>query len=138
MDRLVLERKLESLRRCLVRVRSRCPATLPELVQDLDAQDVLVLNLSRAVQLCVDMAAHLLTELELPPPSTMGEAFTRLAEAQVIDAALAQAMRRAVGFRNLAVHNYDAIDWAIVFAIATNHIGDFERFARKVAERLAE
>jgi hypothetical protein len=48
VDRLVLERKLESLRRCLVRVRSRCPATLPELVQDLDAQDVLVLNLSRA------------------------------------------------------------------------------------------
>ncbi len=28
MDRLVLERKLESLRRCLVRVRSKCPARL--------------------------------------------------------------------------------------------------------------
>jgi uncharacterized protein YutE (UPF0331/DUF86 family) len=45
-------------------------------------------------------------------------------------------MRRAVGFRNLAVHNYDAIDWAIVFAIATTYLGDFEQFARKVAERL--
>lgn len=138
MDRLVLERKLESLRRCLVRVRSRCPATLPKLVQDLDAQDVLVLNLSRAVQLCVDMAAHMLTELELAPPSTMGEAFSRLSEAQVIDADLALAMRRAVGFRNLAVHNYDAIDWAIVFAIATQHLDDFARFARQVAQRLAD
>ena len=136
MDRLVLERKLESLRRCLVRVRSKCPASLPELLGDVDAQDVLVLNLSRAVQLCVDMAAHLLSELELPPPNTMGETFTRLAEASVIDATLAQAMRRSVGFRNLAVHNYDEIDWAIVFAIATLHLDDFERFAQGVTERL--
>lgn len=136
MDRLVLERKLESLRRCLVRVRSKCPASLPELLGDVDAQDVLVLNLSRAVQLCVDMAAHLLSELELPPPNTMGETFTRLAEASVIDTSLAQAMRRSVGFRNLAVHNYDEIDWAIVFAIATQHLDDFERFAQRVTERL--
>jgi uncharacterized protein YutE (UPF0331/DUF86 family) len=132
----VLERKLESLRRCLVRVRSKCPATLPELLTDVDAQDVLVLNLSRAVQLCVDMGAHMISELELPPPNTMGETFTRLAEASVIDASLAQAMRRSVGFRNLAVHNYDEIDWAIVFAIATLHLDDFERLAQRVAERL--
>ncbi|MBK6854417.1 MAG: DUF86 domain-containing protein [Burkholderiales bacterium] len=136
MDRVVLERKLESLRRCLARVRTRRPATLTELVADVDAQDVLVLNLSRAVQLCVDMAAHLLSELELPPPSTMGETFSRLAEAAMIDPELAQALRKAVGFRNLAVHNYDEIDWAIVFAISTSHLGDFEQFARQVAARL--
>ena len=29
-----------------------------------------------------------------------------------------------------AVHNYSAIDWAIVHAIATRHLGDFEAFAR--------
>lgn len=137
MDRLVLERKLESLRRCLARVRSRCPASLHDLLEDIDAQDVLVLNLSRAVQICVDIAMHLLAELELPPPSTMGEAFSHLADAGEIDTSLAQAMRRAVGFRNLAVHNYDTIDWAIVFAIATGRLGDFERFAQRVASKLA-
>jgi len=136
MDKVIVERKLDSLRRCLARLHAKAPSDVTQLRADIDLQDVLVLNLSRAVQLCVDMAAHLLTELELPPPGTMGEAFTRLAEAQVIDAPLAQAMRRAVGFRNLAVHNYDAIDWAIVFAIATTYLGDFEQFARKVAERL--
>lgn len=133
----MIERKLESLRRCLARVRSRCPATLPELIADVDAQDVLVLNLSRAVQLCVDMAAHLLTDLNLPPPSTMGETFSRLAEAGRIHPDLAQGMRRAVGFRNLAVHNYDDIDWGIVFAIATTHLADFDRFAHSVADHLS-
>jgi uncharacterized protein YutE (UPF0331/DUF86 family) len=45
-------------------------------------------------------------------------------------------LRRAVGFRNIAVHNYEAIDWAIVHAIARNHLVDFTDFARAVMSRL--
>lgn len=41
-------------------------------------------------------------------------------------------MKKAVGFRNLAVHNYDAINWAIVYALATQHLDDFKAFARAV------
>ena len=49
-----------------------------------------------------------------------------------------KARHERTGKWGISQPEYDAIDWAIVFAIATNHIGDFERFARKVAERLAE
>ena len=42
-------------------------------------------------------------------------------------------MKKAVGFRNIAVHNYESINWAIVFAIATEHLKDFEEFAAAVA-----
>lgn len=132
MDRLIVARKLESLQRCLERVRARTPPDAAALRGDLDAQDVLVLNLSRAVQLCVDLAAHRLAHLSLPPPETMGQAFDRLHEAGLLTDALALRMKRAVGFRNVAVHNYDAIDWAIVHAIATRHLGDFEDFARAI------
>lgn len=37
--------------------------------------------------------------------------------------------RGAVGFRNVAVHNYDRVDWAIVFAISTRYLDDFREFA---------
>ena len=37
-----------------------------------------------------------------------------------------------VGFRNMAVHNYEAINWAIVFAIATMHLQDFRKFGEAV------
>ena len=130
MDRLVLESKTESLRRCIARVQSKCPPTLQALEADVDAQDVLVLNLSRAVQLCVDIAMHRLTDLNTPAPQTMGESFSALAQLGIIDTDLCQRMRSAVGFRNLAVHNYDAISWAIVFAIATTHLDDFRAFAK--------
>lgn len=105
------------------------------LAADLDAQDVLVLNLSRAVQLCVDLASHVLSGLDLPPPETMGQAFERLQQAGLLEAELALQLRKAVGFRNIAVHAYDVLDWTIVFNIATRNFADFEAFARMIASR---
>jgi uncharacterized protein YutE (UPF0331/DUF86 family) len=133
MDRVVLDQKLESLRKCVARVQSKRPATLEALVTDVDAQDVIVLNLSRAVQLCVDIAMHHLADTDAPVPQTMGQSFEQLALLNVIDPALALRMRKAVGFRNLAVHNYDTIEWAVVFAIATERLDDFKMFARAFA-----
>ncbi|MFA6231289.1 MAG: DUF86 domain-containing protein [Rhodanobacter sp.] len=134
MDRLIVARKLDSLRRCLDRVRERCPADVATLAHEPDLQDILVLNLSRAVQICVDLALHALSGLGQPAPETMGEAFDQLAGAGQIPVDLALRLRKAVGFRNIAVHNYSSIDWAIVHAIATHHLGDFEAFARAIGQ----
>ena len=132
MDREVIEQKIESLRRCVERVRLKCPATAAALAGDPDAQDILTLNLSRAVQLCVDIGAHLIAEHSQPAPDTMGQTFDVLAEMGVISAELAVRMKKAVGFRNIAVHNYEAIDWEITHAIATHHMSDFVEFASAV------
>jgi len=61
MDKQVIANKIESLRRCLARVEQRCPSSLDGLLNDIDAQDVLTLNLSRAIQLCVDISLHILS-----------------------------------------------------------------------------
>lgn len=39
-------------------------------------------------------------------------------------------MRKSVGFRNVMVHNYDEVNWEIVFAICKFHLNDFKEFAR--------
>jgi uncharacterized protein YutE (UPF0331/DUF86 family) len=134
MDRDVIEQKIESLRRCVERVRQKCPATADALAGDIDAQDILTLNLTRAVQLCVDIGAHLIAETDNPAPDTMGQTFDLLAELDVISSELAVRMKKAVGFRNVAVHNYEAIDWQIAHAIATRHMSDFVAFATAVVE----
>ena len=136
MDRLIVERKLDSLRHCLERIASKRPASVAALERDADLQDVLTLNLSRAVQICVDIGAHVLVEQAQRPPNTMGETFDGLAQAGVIDAALAWRMKKAVGFRNVAVHAYERIDWQIVYMIATRDQDDFRHFAAAVAQWL--
>lgn len=128
---LVLD-KIESIRRCLERIQARCPETPDQLAEDIDAQDIVSVNLTRAVQLAVDIAAHQVAVSGQPPPATMGEAFDRLAESGSIDNDLARRMKSAVGFRNLSVHSYRKIDWHIVHAIAQRAPDDFREFARAI------
>ena len=79
MDRQVVEQKLESLRRCLLRVTEKCPVDAASLERDVDAQDIITLNLTRAVQVSVDLAAHLIASRDVPAPNTMGQSFEALA-----------------------------------------------------------
>jgi uncharacterized protein YutE (UPF0331/DUF86 family) len=133
MDPDIISRKLESLARCIHRIEAKRPATLEQLASDLDLQDILSINLERAVQICVDLAAHVLTDLDSPPPQTMGEVFTLLSSQSIIDDSTAAALRKAVGFRNLSVHAYDQVDWQRVFDIIHHRLHDFRRFAQQIA-----
>jgi uncharacterized protein YutE (UPF0331/DUF86 family) len=131
MDAALVRAKLESLRRCVARIEARCPATSGALAADLDAQDIVSVNLSRAIQLCVDLALNELSGTEQPVPTTMAGAFDALAALGTLDPALAIRLKRAVGFRNLAIHQYREIDWTIVFAICRKQTADFRDFARR-------
>ena len=106
------------------------------LAEDADLQDIVVLNLTRCVQLCVDIASHLIAVSPEAAPATMGEALTTLARMGVIDDEVSTNLRRAVGFRNIAVHNYEKVDWTIVHSICGKHLDDFRRFASAIAARL--
>ena len=64
----------------------------------------------------------------------MGDVFSALEKLAVITPATCIAMKKAVGFRNIAVHNYQVIDWEIVYAISKNFLLDFRRFAKEIAE----
>lgn len=133
MDRQVVEQKLESLRRCLLRIESKCPADAATLAADPDLQDIVSLNLSRAVQISVDIGAHLIAGMEVPPPDTMGQTFDLLAQEGVLNSELASSLKKAVGFRNIAVHSYESINWAIVHSIVKHHLSDFSAYAKIVA-----
>ena len=97
-----------------------------------DLQDIISLNLSRAVQLSVDIASHILSETKSSAPNTMGETFTTLEALEILPATVATQLRKAVGFRNIAVHNYEKINWLIVYAICTKQLDDFKYFSKAI------
>lgn len=138
MDRELIEEKIESLRRCVRRIEAKRVATVDELEDDWDTQDILSVNLTRAVQLCVDLAAHLVAQTDRPSPETMAEAFDHLQEMGVLEASLARRLKGAVGFRNVAIHAYRSIDWAIVHSITHERLDDFRQFAGSVLAFLDE
>jgi uncharacterized protein YutE (UPF0331/DUF86 family) len=134
MDQVILAQKLESLRRCTQRVEEKTPSSVEQLILDLDVQDILVLNLTRAVQLCVDIGSHVISESNELTPATMGDVFSTLEKLGAISTNTCESMRKAVGFRNVAVHNYDVINWEIVFAISRGYLVDFRRYVKEITD----
>jgi len=132
MDKDVVLNKLESLRRCLQRIQDKTPASAELLVGDYDLQDIIALNLERAIQTCVDIGLHIISDLEVPVPEAMAQTFYALKKAGCLDVATAERMAKSVGFRNTAVHAYQEIDWDIVYCIITEHLDDFRSFSRQI------
>ena len=137
MDKEVLETKLEALIRCVHRIKDQNISTLKELEENLDKQEIIILNLQRAVQICVDIGNHILLDYKTPTPSTMAETFKYLAQNNLISKDNADDLSHAVGLRNIAVHQYEDIDCKIIFSIITSHLDDFKTFAGAI-EKLSE
>ncbi len=133
MDKNLIHVKLERLRRCVERIKAKTPSNEQALFDDYDLQDILCVNLERAVQVCVDLASHLIAESELAPAANMADCFEQLRRLGVLSDELAARMKKAVGFRNIAVHAYQDINWRIVYAIITHRLNDFVDFAKAVA-----
>ena len=136
MDKEVLETKLEALIRCVHRIKDQNISTLEELENNLDKQEIIILNLQRAVQICVDIGNHILLDYKTPTPSTMAETFKYLAQNNLISKDNADDLSHAVGFRNIAVHQYEELDCKIIFSIISDHLDDFKTFAIAI-EKLA-
>jgi uncharacterized protein YutE (UPF0331/DUF86 family) len=66
----------------------------------------------------------------------MAGAFDDLRDLHIVPEALANRLKGAVGFRNVAIHAYRDIDWRIVHTITHERLDDFRQFARHVLDAL--
>ncbi len=124
----VLLNKSATVERCLRRIQDEVGDDVRVLRDDLTRQDAVVLNLQRACQASIDLALHLVRARGLGVPQQSRDAFALLVEAGWLDPALAKRMQRMVGFRNVAVHDYRALNLDVVEALIEHHLGDFTAF----------
>jgi uncharacterized protein YutE (UPF0331/DUF86 family) len=136
MDDVILQ-KAAIIERCLRRVRDEHAGDDARL-DDITRLDAIVLNLQRACEAAIDLAMHRVRVHRLGVPQESREAFAALARAGLLDPDLATAMQRMVGFRNIAVHDYQALSLDIVKAILGGHLGELERFAADMTKASAE
>lgn len=133
MDDVALN-KVAIVERCLKRIREEFrddPARLDIMI----VEDSVLLNLQRACEATIDLAMHLVAMRRLGVPQSSREAFDALERDGGLDSELASALRRMVGFRNIAVHAYQTLERAIVVSILRERLGDFERFCAFALKR---
>lgn len=61
-------------------------------------------------------------------PKESKESFTLLEKAKIIPSSLARELEGMVGFRNILVHQYQALDISIMKDVIENHLDELVRF----------
>lgn len=88
-----------------------------------------------AIEGCVKVGQHLCASEGWGPPSSNPDALRVLGRQGVITGELAESMARAVGFRNVLVHGYAAVDDRLVVAFL-DRVPDLEAYVAQVASWL--
>ncbi len=130
-DSDVILAKIGIIKRCLVRIKETT-GLLPENLEDITKQDVFVLNLQRSVQAAIDLAAHVVASEGYGIPQDLKDNFSLLSNAGVLSQDLSTRMQKMVGFRNVAVHEYQSLNQDILKNILTTRLGDLEEFYSEV------
>jgi uncharacterized protein YutE (UPF0331/DUF86 family) len=126
----ILLNKSQIIRRCLARIHEEYAGDFSNL-ENLTKQDSVALNLQRACEAAIDLAMHFVAQRNLGVPQTSRDAFTLLETGKILSADAAKRMRAMVGFRNIAIHEYQQLDTSILQKIVENHLTDFERFVEE-------
>lgn len=130
----VLMNKAATIERCIARAREEYNADPDGFATNFTRQDAAVLNIQRACEAALDMGNHLIRRDKLGISQSSRDVFTLLEQAGRIDAATAHRMRQMVGFRNVAVHEYQALVLPITVNIITQHLDDFARYAKALLQ----
>ena len=126
----VLLNKAAAIERAVGRVREEYAGDDTNLTANQTRQDAIILNLQRACESSIDAAMHVVRLRRLGIPQESRDAFTFLESGRLIDADLSIRLKKMVGFRNVAVHDYQKLNLDIVRRIVTDHLDDFLAFTR--------
>ncbi|MCD5407106.1 MAG: DUF86 domain-containing protein [Desulfotomaculum sp.] len=135
MDRDVVLNKVQVIERCIRRINEEYQDDQQNLL-DFTKQDSIVLNIQRACEGCIDLAMHIVSENKMGIPQSSREAFDLLEQNNFIAKKLANRLKAMVGFRNIAIHDYQNISLDILQKIIEQHLGDFTDFTGEIIKCL--
>lgn len=126
----VLLNKAATIERCVKRARDEYQQDPLSFASNFTRQDAAILNIQRACEAALDMGQHLIRKYKLGIPQSSRDVFTLLATANFLPAELAEKMKKMVGFRNIAVHEYQRLQLAITEYVITQRLDDFSEFSQ--------
>lgn len=127
----VILNKFQSIERCIKRIHEEYEDN-PENLNDYRRLDSIVLNLQRSCELVIDIAMYIVSCRKLGIPQEKREVFEILQKNELITEQMANNMKKMIGFRNIAVHDYKKIDEEILKDVIENHLNDLLDFARTI------
>lgn len=128
VDKTLILRKLSELEQYLLQINEFSDITIAEYSSNWKTQRIVDRTLQMMIETCLDVAGHIISDEGYRVPESYADMFKVLQENGIIKESLLDALEKMAKFRNIVVHHYDKIDPAIVVAILTKNLEDFNRF----------
>jgi uncharacterized protein YutE (UPF0331/DUF86 family) len=129
--------KISIIKKCLNTIQ-KVTGLDPTILDDFIVEDVFVLNLQRAIQASIDIANIIIAMNGWRLPASYKDSFKELLKQKIIDQATFEQMSKMVGFRNIAVHEYQELNRAILESILKNNLIDLEKFYSLIYTRFVK
>lgn len=131
MNNDIILNKISTIERCIKRIREEYDNN-PLNLKNFTKQDSIILNIQRACEASIDIAMHIVSEKKLGIPQSSRDAFEYLSSHAIINENLSLQLKAMVGFRNIAVHDYQEINLEIVRVIVEKHLEDYLEFTKQI------
>lgn len=128
--------KIQSIQRCVERAREEYRSDAIGFDTNYTAQDAAVLNVLRACEQAIDLANHLIKTHKMGIPSSSAESFDLLHRKFVINAELANRLKKMISFRNTITHEYQRMNLLIVKSVIESGLDDLIAFGDCIMEFL--
>lgn len=110
--------------------------TLEELEKEPIKKGALERYLQLSIESCVDIAEMIISDQRLSTPQTATEAIEVLGKESILESDFAKEFSKAVGFRNILIHDYVRIDYQLVLENLKENLSDFHRFIKEILQFL--
>ncbi len=138
VDDVLILKKLASLADYRSQLREYADISVHQYCSDWKVQRIVERTLQMMIELCTDIANHLIADLGLRTPQTYAETFRILGESDILASEQALVMEKMAKFRNIVVHQYEMVDAEIVVLILRKHLADFDSFSEAVRNQLKQ
>ena len=112
----VILNKTEIIKRCIRRANEEYDYN-PKNLENYTKQDSIILNIQRACEAVIDLGMHVISEKELGIPQASRDTFEILHDNRIITSEMSVRLKAMIGFRNIAIHNYQRLNLKIIQAI---------------------
>jgi len=126
IDDIILN-KIEIIKRCIRRAKEEYDCN-PKNLENYTKQDSITLNIQRVCEAVIDLGMHVIAEKGLGIPQTSRDAFEILQDNKIITPEMSERLKAMIGFRNIAIHNYQRLNLKIIQAIMEKDLKDLLYF----------
>lgn len=123
----VIENKISQINKYLNILEKYKKHTKEEIISSIDLKGTVERYLYLVIQTAIDLAEAIISYKKLRKPTTMGESFSILKEENIIGKELEDELIKMVGFRNILAHEYEDIDYDILYEVLTKKTKDIEK-----------